>query len=107
MPGPMKPDELARYADLIVEGCIALRRGDTVIALANPEQRELVVALAEAAYRRGAVFVESIVDDARLTAARVTHGSDEAGSSGCRRRATPVTEKGRRVTLVRDGLWQM
>ena len=78
MPGPMKPEELARYADLIVEGCIALRRGDTVIALANPEQRELVVALAEAAYRRGAVFVESIVDDARLTAARVTHGSDEA-----------------------------
>src|SRR5829696_1217895 len=78
MPGPMKPEELARYADLIVEGCIALRRGDTVIVLANPDQRELVVALAEAAYRRGAVFVESIVDDARLTAARVGQGSDEA-----------------------------
>ena len=74
----MKPDELVRYADMIVRGCVDLRRGDTLIVRATPAHRELIVALAEAAYRRGAVHVEHTVEDPRLTAARITHGSDDA-----------------------------
>ena len=75
---PMKPDELARYAETLVRGCIALRRGDTLVVRASPAHRELVVAVAEAAYRRGAVHVEHAVDDARLTAARIAHGGEDA-----------------------------
>jgi aminopeptidase len=77
MRGPMKPGELARYAEMIVTGCIAVSRGDTIVIRANPAHRELVVALGEAAYRRGAAYVEQDVEDARLTAARIAHGSDE------------------------------
>jgi aminopeptidase len=72
----MTADELGRYADMIVKGCIALRRGDTIIVRGNPAHRELVAALAEAAYRRGALFVENVVEDPRVTAARIAHGSD-------------------------------
>jgi aminopeptidase len=76
MRAPMKPAELERYADMIVRGCIALRRGDTVVVHANPAHRELVVAVAESAYRRGAVFVDTVVEDPRLTRARIASGPD-------------------------------
>ena len=32
----MKPEELRRYAELIVRGCIAFRRGDTLLELVEP-----------------------------------------------------------------------
>jgi aminopeptidase len=75
---PMKPDELARYAEMIVRGCVAFRRGDTLIVQANAAHRELVVALAETAYDAGARAVDVSFDDARVTAARIARGSDDA-----------------------------
>jgi aminopeptidase len=74
----MTAAELGRYADMIVTGCIALRRGDTVIVRGNPAHRDLVAAVAEAAYRHGAVFVDNVVEDPRVTAARIAHGHDDA-----------------------------
>jgi aminopeptidase len=78
MQGPMKPDELRRYAEMIVKGCIAFRRGDTLLQRVNIAHRELAVALAEAAYRRGAAAVDVEYDDARVYAARIRHGSKAA-----------------------------
>ena len=78
MRGPMKPDELSRYADLIVHGCIAFRRGDTLLQRAGLAHRELAVAIADAAYRAGAAAVDVEYDDPRVYAARITSASDEA-----------------------------
>lgn len=78
MRGPMTPEELRRYAEMIVRGCIAFRRGDTLIEQASIAHRELAVALAEAAYRAGAVAVDVDYDDARVYAAKITHGTKAA-----------------------------
>jgi aminopeptidase len=74
----MKPDELARYAQLIVRGCVSLGRGDTLIVQANTAHRELVAAVAEAAYAAGAASVDPVYDDARVVAARIRAGRDGA-----------------------------
>jgi leucyl aminopeptidase (aminopeptidase T) len=74
----MTPEELRRYAEMIVRGCIAFRRGDTLIEQASIAHRELAVALAEAAYRAGAVAVDVDYDDARVYAAKITHGTKAA-----------------------------
>lgn len=74
----MTRPELERYAEMIVRGCIAFRRGDTLIEQASIAHRELAVALAEAAYRAGTVAVDVDYDDARVYAAKITHGSKAA-----------------------------
>jgi aminopeptidase len=76
--GPMKPEELRRYADMVVRGCIAFRRGDTLLQRANLGHRELAVAIAEAAYRAGALAVDVAYDDPRVYAARIEHASKDA-----------------------------
>jgi aminopeptidase len=78
MRGPMTGDELRRYAEMIVTGCIALKRGDTVLVRPALAHRELAVAVAESAYRHGAVFVDVDYEDARIYAARINHGSKDA-----------------------------
>jgi aminopeptidase len=78
MPGPMKPDELARYGEMIVRGCIALGDGDSVIVHANTAHRPLVAAVAEAAYAARAASVDPVYDDAAVTAARFRRGGDGA-----------------------------
>ncbi len=74
----MKPEELRRYAELIVRGCIAFRRGDTLLELVSLGHRDLAVAIAETAYRAGAVAVEVAYEDNRVYAAKIQHGSNEA-----------------------------
>jgi aminopeptidase len=74
----MKPEELRRYADLIVRGCIAFRRGDILLEQVGLAHRELAVAVAEAAYRAGAAAVDVDYDDAMVYAARVRHASVSA-----------------------------
>ena len=74
----MTQQELQRYAEMLVHGCIALRRGDTVIAMVSFGHRELAVAVAEAAYKAGALAVEAAYDDNRVYAAKIEHASDEA-----------------------------
>jgi aminopeptidase len=75
MAAPMKPEELQRYAELVVRGGIAFRRGDTLLVQAGLPHRDLAIALAEAAYRAGAAAVDVEYDDARLKAARIRHAS--------------------------------
>jgi aminopeptidase len=74
----MTPDELVRYAEMIVKGCIALQRDDTVLVRPALAHRDLAVAVAEAAYRAGAASVDVDYEDARVYAARIRHGSDRA-----------------------------
>jgi aminopeptidase len=74
----MTADELRRYAEMIVKGCIALRRGDIVLVRPSIAHRELAVAVAEAAYRGGASFVDVDYDDPQIYAARIQHGSKDA-----------------------------
>src|SRR5436305_9636916 len=76
--GPMTQDELRRYAEMIVKGCIAFRRGDSLVQRVGIAHRELAVAVAEAAYRAGAAAVDVEYDDPRVYAARVRHGSKAA-----------------------------
>jgi aminopeptidase len=75
---PMTPAELRRYAEMIVHGCLAFRRGDTLLALASLGHRDLAVALAEAAYRHGATAVDVSYSDNRVFAAKLEHASDAA-----------------------------
>jgi len=74
----MTRPELERYAEMIVRGCIAFRRGDVLVQRVSIAHRELAVAIAEAAYRGGAAAVEVDYDDPRVVAARIEHGSDTA-----------------------------
>ena len=74
----MTAEELGRYADMIVRGCIAFRRGDILTQRVGLAHRELAVAIAEAAYRAGAQAVDVEYDDPRLVAARITHGANAA-----------------------------
>jgi aminopeptidase len=74
----MTPEELNRYAELIVKSGIAFRRGDTLVVQAGLPHRDLAIAVSEAAYRAGAEAVEVTYDDARLRAARITYGRSSA-----------------------------
>jgi aminopeptidase len=78
MRGPMTPEELQRYAETIVRGCIATKRGDTIVVQANLGGRDLAVAVAEAGYRLGAIAVDVSYDDNRVYAAKIEKGSTDA-----------------------------
>lgn len=77
----MRPDELRRYADMVVRSCISVRRGDIVVVRPSIDHRELAIALTEAAYRAGAAIVEVEYEDPELTAARLVHGSPSTVSA--------------------------
>jgi aminopeptidase len=67
----MTPDELRRYAELMVKSGAGFRRGDTLLVRAGPAHREFAIALAEAAYRSGAEAVDVEYDDLFVKAARI------------------------------------
>ncbi len=73
---PLAPDALARYADAIVRTSLGVGKGDSVVVQGEPAHRELMVAVAAAAYRAGAVYVDSVVADPLVARARLEHGSD-------------------------------
>jgi aminopeptidase len=74
----LPPESLARYADAIVRASLNIDKGDTLLVQGQPEHRELLVAVAESAYRAGAQFVDVQVRDPRVMRARLLHGTDEA-----------------------------
>lgn len=79
MPEPLLPPEsLARYADAIVRASLGIEKGDTLVAQGEPEHRELLVAIAESAYRAGARLVDVVTVDPLVMRARLLHGSDDA-----------------------------
>ena len=73
----LDPAALTRYADLLAVTCLALQPGDILFLSGHPEHRELIVALAEAAYRGGARFVDVTYEESRAAAARVRYAADE------------------------------
>lgn len=100
-------DARARYADAIVKTSLGLEKGDTLVILAEPEHRELVVAVAEAGYRAGARYVDVIGADPLLMRARLEYGSDDALgalSPWARRRFREVSgPRGSFVAISGDG----
>src|SRR6476659_5434197 len=78
-PEPLLPAEaLARYADAIVAASLAIEKGDTFVVQGEPEHRELLVALAGAAYRAGAKFVDVVTSDPLVYRARLLYANDDA-----------------------------
>jgi aminopeptidase len=78
-PKPLLPPEsLARYADAIVLASLGIGEGDTLVVQGQPEHRELLVGLAESAYRAGARFVDTVTADPLVMRARLLYGSDDA-----------------------------
>jgi aminopeptidase len=76
---PLLPAEsLERYADAIVDASLAIEKGDTLVVQGEPEHRELLVAIAGAAYRAGAQFVDVVTADPLVMRARLLHGTDDA-----------------------------
>jgi aminopeptidase len=76
---PLLPAEsLERYADAIVAASLVIERGDTLVVQGQPEHRELLVAVAGAAYRAGAQFVDVVTADPLVMRARLLHGTDDA-----------------------------
>jgi aminopeptidase len=76
---PLLPAEsLSRYADAIVSACLGIEHGDTLVVQGEPEHRELLVAVAESAYRSGATYVDVMTQDPLVMRARLLHGSDDA-----------------------------
>ena len=71
-------DSLARYADAIVRASLGIAEGDTLVVQGEPEHRELLVAVAESAYRAGARFVDVVTSDPLVMRARLLHGADDA-----------------------------
>ena len=69
---------LARYADAIVVASLGIGKGDTLVVQGQPEHRELLVAVAESAYRAGATFVDVVTADPLVIRARLLHGTDAA-----------------------------
>jgi aminopeptidase len=74
----LPPAALARYADAIVRPSLGIGKGDTLVVQGQPEHRELLVAVAESAYRAGARFVDVVTADPLVTRARLLHGSDDS-----------------------------
>jgi aminopeptidase len=74
----LEPEELKRYADAIVKGGLSLRPGDTLVIRCEHAHRDLMVAVAEAAYRAGAEAVEPLVADPLMSRARLKYGRDDA-----------------------------
>jgi aminopeptidase len=70
------PEELRRYAEAIVLDCLVMAEGETLYIEAEPAHRELVVAVAEVAHRRG-IDVDCLYADPLLRRARIEHGPDE------------------------------
>jgi aminopeptidase len=71
-------ESLARYADAIVRASLGIGNGDTLVAQGQPEHRELLVAIAESAYKAGAEFVDVITADPLVQRVKLLHGSDNA-----------------------------
>jgi aminopeptidase len=73
----LSPGERARYADAAVLSCLGLKPGDTLFVNGVAAHRELMVALAEAAYRGGAALVDLNYGEPLAQAARIRHAPDE------------------------------
>ena len=75
MPGPT-PDPRPLLARVVVDAALPIEDGARLRITGEHPHRELMYAVAEEAYRRGARLVRIDYDDARLTRIRVDHSRD-------------------------------
>jgi aminopeptidase len=61
-----------------VRACVGIEKGDSLVVQGEPEHRELLVAVANSAYRAGARFVDVVTTDPLVMRARLLHGNDDA-----------------------------
>ena len=74
----MTPEErLDRYARLAVEVGCNLQPGQLLRVVAQPEHLDLVRAIAEVAYERGAMYVEVVNADPHVRRSRIRHAPEE------------------------------
>lgn len=71
------PDRLRRYAELIVSFGANVRRGQIVAVSSEPGKEPLARAIAQAAYRAGASFVDVASFDLHVKRARIEQGDPE------------------------------
>ena len=74
-PSPIDPATLERYAELIVGLGANVQEGQVLEVKADLAKRDLVRAVAAAAYRRGARFVDVLWHDPLVRRARVEHST--------------------------------
>jgi aminopeptidase len=78
MAAPVVSERLERYADLAIRVGTSLRPGQTVFVNARVEHAPLARAVARAAYRAGARFVDVLYVDQHVRRAMIELGPDEA-----------------------------
>ncbi len=93
----MDGGSLARYADAIVRDGLLIGAGDVLAIHPEPIQRELAVALTEAAYGAGARYVDVLETDPRITRARALLAGEDTLDW------RPAWEDSRMRELVREG----
>ena len=93
----MDGGSLARYADAIVRDGLLIGAGDVLAIHPEPIQRELAVALTDAAYRAGARYVDVLETDPRITRARALLAPEDTLDW------RPAWEDARMRELVREG----
>lgn len=71
-------ERLERYAALVVDAGVALRKGQRLLVHAEVESAPLAEAIAAHAYRAGASYVDVLYSDAHVRRALVADGPDEA-----------------------------
>jgi aminopeptidase len=69
-------EQLDRYADLLVNVGLNIQPGQMLSISAAPEHRELATRIADAAYRKGARYVDLALHDSRVFRSRILHSSD-------------------------------
>jgi aminopeptidase len=74
----LSPEQLRRYADAIVKASLGVRKGDTLVVGGEIAHRELMLAVAEAGYRAGAVVADVEYGDPWAYRLKLEHGSAEA-----------------------------
>jgi aminopeptidase len=88
---------LERYADAIVRDGLLIGPGDVLAVHPEPVQRELTIALTEAAYRAGARYVDVLDDDPRIMRARALLAPEDTLDW------RPAWQDARMRELVREG----
>jgi aminopeptidase len=113
-------DYVRPLADLTVRFGASVQPGQIVAISAEPGKEPLARAIADAAYKQGAKFVDPNVFDVHVKHARLEHASpdtleyvppwygDRMRAYGEHRAATiALTGDGREVSLLRGGAWQV
>jgi aminopeptidase len=74
----LEPEQLRRYADAIVKASLGVKKNDVFVVSGETAHRQLMVAVAESAYRAGALSVDMDYGDQLAYRARILHGTPEA-----------------------------